>query len=474
MTVISLPDTDVTMTVAGRAVATAETLAVDDPATGGIIAHAPVCDAALLDEAMAAAVTAQPAWARDDAAIRAALLAAGKAVASMSARLGALVTAEQGKPIAMAIGEAYSAAAVLRAHAGMELPMEQLGDGRRARVELTRRPHGVVAAVTPWNFPVAIAAAKIAPALRAGNAVVVKPSPHTPLATLLLGAILREVLPPGVLTVLNGPDELGAALVAHEATSHVSFTGSVSAGRHVAAAAGAGLRSATLELGGNDPAIVLDDVDPAAIADTMFWEAFANNGQACMAVKRLYVPADRYAAMVAALAARAESVRVGDGRVKGTELGPVTTPEQLDRVADLVSSAVAAGARVAAGGRRLDGAGRFHAPTVLADVRAGMVVVDEEQFGPVLPVLPYTDLDEAIAAANSTSYGLGASVWGADIDRAHEIAGRLEAGTVWVNGHAELGPDQPYAGLKHSGLGVEGGTEGLHGYTAPRVVRRPR
>ncbi|MEE3922516.1 aldehyde dehydrogenase family protein [Micromonospora sp. BRA006-A] len=348
------------MTIGGVAEEAAAVLPVDNPATGAPPGAAPVCSGRQLDRAMDAALAAAGGWAADDEARRAALLAAAKEVSRAASRLGALVTAEQGKPAAMAIAEAYGAAGALRYHAGLDLGAELLRDDRRGHVELARRPLGVVAAITPWNFPVAIAAAKLAPALRAGNTVVLKPSPYAPLAVLELGRLLAPLFPPGVVNVVSGGDDLGAAMVAHPVPAHVSFTGSVAAGRRVAASAGAGLKRVTLELGGNDPAILLDDADPDAIAEKLFWEAFANSGQACMLVKRLYVPASRHGRVVDALADRARATRVGDGAVKGTELGPLTTA-QLRRVTALVEAATA-GARVAAGGAPLPGPGRFYAP----------------------------------------------------------------------------------------------------------------
>lgn len=463
----------VTMTVNGVAVTTRDTFEVRNPATGAVCGRAPDCAPDDLDTALRAAADAAPAWAADEAGRREALRAAGKTVSAAAQRLGAIVTAEQGKPLAMAIGEAFGAAAGFRYHAGLALPAQVLRDDRRGHVEVEHRPLGVVAAITPWNFPVAIAAATIAPALLAGNTVVLKPSPFAPLATLVLGELLRDVLPPGVCNVVSGSDALGAALVAHDIPAHVSFTGSVDTGRQVAGVAAAGCKRLTLELGGNDPGIVLPDADPEALAEKLFWESFGNCGQACMLIKRLYVPDSLYEPMVDALAAKAATVVVGDGAVKGTELGPVTTEPQLRRVAGLVADAVRAGARVAAGGHQPDRPGQFYAPTVLADAGDDMAVVAQEQFGPVLPVVRYHCLDDAVRAANATRFGLGGSVWSADPDRAWDVAARLECGTVWVNTHAELAPDQPYGGLKCSGIGVAGGLPGVLGYTATRVRCRP-
>jgi acyl-CoA reductase-like NAD-dependent aldehyde dehydrogenase len=289
----------------------------------------------------------------------------------------------------------------------------------------------------------------------------------------MLGSVLAAVLPEDVLTVVTGRDPLGARLVSHPGIRHVTFTGSVPTGRAVARAAAASLTRVTLELGGNDAAVLLDDVDMERIADRLFWAAFRNCGQVCMAVKRLYVPARLYADVVEALAQRAKTVAVGPGLDPATELGPVNNAPQLARVEELVRQALADGARVAAGGHRLDGPGHFFAPTVLADVPPDSPVVTEEQFGPVLPVLPYRSLDEAVEAANDTGFGLGGSVWGTDLDRAEAVADQLDCGTAWVNHHAELSLAQPFAGVKDSGVGVAGGPWGLYGNLRPFVVHRP-
>lgn len=303
--------------------------------------------------------------------------------------------------------------------------------------------------------------------------MVLKPSPFTPLATRLLGSVISTALPEGVLTIITGQEPLGARLVSHPGIRHVTFTGSVPTGRAVAAGAAASLGRVTLELGGNDAAILLEDVDVERIADRLFWAAFRNCGQVCMAVKRVYAPARLYSDVVEALAQRAKTTVVGSGHDPGTQLGPVNNIPQLARVERYTARALADGARAAAGGHRLDRPGYFHAPTILADVPSHSPVVTDEQFGPVLPVLPYRSLDEAVEAANDTGFGLGGSVWGTDLDRAEAVADRLECGTAWINHHAELSLAQPFAGIKESGVGVAGGPWGLYGNLRPFVVHRP-
>ena len=283
---------------------------------------------------------------------------------------------------------------------------------------MRRRPFGVVGAITPWNYPVMLAAWKIAPALLAGNTVVIKPSPYTPLSTLRLGEILRDVLPPGVLNVVSGGDALGAWITQHPLVRKISFTGSVATGKKVAAAAAPDLKRVTLELGGNDAAIVLPDADPAAIADKIFWGAFTNSGQVCSAIKRVYVHEDSFAALRDELTARAKSVKMGDGFEEGVQLGPINNRPQFERVIDLVDDAKIAGATITAGGAPRPGGGYFFEPTIVTGVAEGVRLVDEEQFGPALPLLTYRDVDDAVERANATSFGLSGSVWSSDVSRA--------------------------------------------------------
>ena len=466
--------TEYTMTIGGAAVAGTATFDVSNPATNRVQAKAPECSRDELDAAMSAALEAFPAWRADEAARREALSAAAKLLKESAAALGAEITAEQGKPLREAGYEAVAGERWLAYHAALELPREVIQDDKRAFVEVVTRPLGVVAAITPWNFPVSSACTKIAPALAAGNTVVLKPSPFTPLATLRLGELLRPVLPPGVLNVVSGGDALGARMTEHPAVRKITFTGSVATGKRVAAAAAPDLKRITLELGGNDPAIVLDDADVDAVADGIFWSSFANAGQICSAIKRVYVPVVLHTALVDALADRARSVKMGAGTEKGTQLGPITTRPQFERVCELVGDALARGARAAAGGAPWEGPGNFFAPTVLTDVEDGFRIVDEEQFGPALPVIAYRDLEDAVAAANGTHFGLDGSVWSADPERASQVASRLECGTTWINTHLMQGPNQPFGGARWSGIGVENGPWGLAGFYELQTRYRSR
>jgi acyl-CoA reductase-like NAD-dependent aldehyde dehydrogenase len=277
-----------------------------------------------------------------------------------------------------------------------------------------------------------------------------------------------------VVNVVSGSDTLGAWMTEHPAVRKISFTGSVATGKRVALAAAPDLKRITLELGGNDPAIVLDDADVSAIADGIFWGSFSNSGQICSAIKRVYVPRSLHGALVDALADRARAVKVCDGREEGAQLGPISTRPQFERVCGLVRDALARGAKAAAGGAPLEGPGNFFAPTVLTDVEDGVRIVDEEQFGPALPVIAYRDLEDAVARANRTHFGLAGSVWSADPDRAAKVASRLECGTAWVNTHLIQGPSQPFGGFKWSGIGVENGPWGLAGFCELQTLYRAR
>ncbi len=466
---------DFSMTIDGAAADTAAAFDVVNPATGRPYAAAPDCSREQLDAAFDAAARAYPAWRSDESDRRAALKAASDALmAASGGELAEILTSEQGKPLKEATFEIIGAAVWLKYFADLEIPREVIQDDDRARVEVVRRPLGVVAAITPWNFPLVLAAWKIAPALLAGNTVVLKPSPYTPLATLKVGELLRDVLPPGVLNVVSGGDDLGGWMTSHPVPRKISFTGSIETGKKVAAAAAPDLKRTTLELGGNDAAIVLDDADPAAVAGKVFDQAFANNGQVCSAIKRLYVPERLYDDMVEALAEKARSVKVGNGLEEDVQYGPINNRPQYERVSELVADALKNGARAAAGGGPMDGPGYFFQPTILADVTEGVRIVDEEQFGPALPVLRYRDVDDAVARANATHFGLSGSVWGADADRAAAVAERLECGTAWVNTHLALAPHQPFGGFKWSGIGVENGTWGLTGFTEIQVVHRAK
>lgn len=462
------------MTINGLPALTRATFDVVNPATGQVEDQAPECTPEQLDEAMSSAAEAFRTWRKDDEARREALRSLADAVEKNQDELVRLLSLETGKPIPISTAEVTSVGPWLRYYADLDFPRETIQDDENALIEVAHRPIGVVAAITPWNGPVGLWSWKIAPAIRAGNTVVLKPSPFTPLSTLLLGEIGAEALPPGVINIVTGGDDLGKAMTSHPLVRKISFTGSISAGRSVAQSAAADLKRVTLELGGNDAAIILDDADLEKTVGTLLAFSFFNCGQICCIPKRIFAPANRYEEIVEAFAAGAHSLTVGTPQQESTMMGPLTTSEQYDRVRELVADAVAGGARVAAGGHPIDRPGYFFEPTVLADVAEGVRIVDEEQFGPAIPILKYTSVNEAIARANNTEFGLSGSVWGTDLVGATEVAEQLECGTAWINTHAILPPYVPFSGAKHSGLGVANGEAGLVSFTEPQVVHTNR
>ncbi|MCW2495145.1 MAG: Betaine-aldehyde dehydrogenase [Jatrophihabitans sp.] len=465
---------DFSMTIDGKSVAHIDDFDVINPSTGEAFAQAPDCDADQLDAAFDAAARAYGDWRTDLALRRETLNAAADAIVANAESLAQVLTLEQGRPVNQSVIELHASAAWFRYFAALDLPAEVIQDDATTYAEVTRKPIGVVAAITPWNFPLLLASWKLAPALLAGNTVVLKPSPYTPLATLALGAALRGVLPPGVLNVVSGRDPLGASMTEHPVPRKISFTGSIATGKRVAAAAAGDLKRVTLELGGNDPAILLDDIDPAAITEKLFQSAFGNNGQICSAIKRVYVHESRYDEVVEALTERVRAAVVGDGFLDGVELGPIQNAPQYERVSQLVASAISDGATATTGGRPMDRPGYFFEPTVLVGAADGTAIVDEEQFGPALPLIPFSRVEDVVAQANATNFGLGASVWGADTDRATSVATQLDSGSVWVNTHMAVAPNLPFGGAKWSGIGVENGPWGYAAFTELQLVLRAR
>ncbi|OYO14094.1 aldehyde dehydrogenase [Enemella evansiae] len=447
---------------------------ITNPATDEVVGRAPQATADDLTRAVAAAEKAQPGWAALGHERRSQLLnEAADAVDRSAEALAELIAREQGKPLngPGARFEAGGVAAWLRAAAATPLEPEQVLDDETGRATLSYRPIGVVGAIGPWNWPALIASWQFAPALRMGNTVVLKPSEYTPLSVLALGAIVNQVLPEGVLQVLSGGRDLGAAMTNQPGFGKLMFTGSTATGRAIVAESAEQLPRLTLELGGNDPGIVLPDVDPEAIAEDLFWGAFINTGQTCAALKRLYVHEDVYDAVVAALTAVAEKMAMGPGTDEQNVLGPLTTPQQFTIVDRLVEQAKASGARIVLGGEPdRDAPGNFYPATLVADIDPDQPLVIEEQFGPALPIIRYRDLDEVIGLANALDAGLGASVWSGDPGAAREIATRIQSGTVWINSHGGVHPMVPFGGVKGSGYGLEFGVEGLKAVAVPQVI----
>ncbi|KEP69954.1 aldehyde dehydrogenase [Thioclava dalianensis] len=446
---------------------------VNNPSNGAVAGYAPNANAGDLDQAVRAAQAAFESWSQQsDEALEAACVKLADLLEAHAEELAQLVTQEQGKPL-NGLGSRWElggAQAWARYTAGLRLQDKLLQDGNEGRVELHRKPLGVVGSITPWNFPVMIAIWHILPALRTGNTVVIKPSPYTPLATLKMVELFNEVLPAGVLNIVTGDDKsvnLGAEMSAHPGIRKIVFTGSCATGQKVMQSAAETMKRLTLELGGNDAGIVLPDVDPAEIAEGLFWGAFINNGQTCAAMKRLYVHESVHDAVCEALVNYARQIKVGDGLDEASVLGPIQNHMQFDKVNRLVEDAKIRG-DVLIGGSA--GEGLFFEPTLIAGLKNGDPLVDEEQFGPVLPIIKYSDLDAVIAAANDSPNGLGGSIWTKDIERARDLAKRLECGSVWINKHGAIQPNAPFGGVKSSGIGVEFGEEGLNEYTDIQVV----
>jgi len=468
---LRMPTHEFTHTIDGRGQTSAASFDVINPATALPFAQCPDASRAQLDEAVGAARRAFNPWGSMSFEERRDFLRRfAQVLRERGPDLAPLLTREQGKPLAAARDELAHAPALIERICSLEVSTEVLRDTPQNRIELHYRQLGVVGIITPWNVPIGIGVGRIVQALYTGNTAVQKPSPYTPLTTLKMGELTRGVLPDGVLNIIAGGPDLGPWITEHPGIDKISFTGSIATGKKVLASAASNLKRVTLELGGNDAAIVLDDVDPRAIAPRIFWAAFANCGQICVAIKRLYVHERIYEPMCEALADIARSVKVGDGMDPGVEIGPIQNKMQYERVLDILEDAKRAGARIVAGGCTLDRPGYFVAPTIVADITDGTRLVDEEPFGPILPVIRYRDVDDAVARANNTRYGLGGSVWTNDLKRGAEIAARLEVGTAWVNQHRLPEFDVPFGGAKESGIGREYSTVGLKNYMEARVV----
>ncbi len=462
-----------TLLIGGEAVATSHHAPVANPSNGDVVGYMPLASEAYLDRAVAAAAEAFRSWSQTSSEERAAACrAVAEKINEHAEELAQILTREQGKPL-NGLGSRFEIGGALawtRHTAELDLPVEILQDDNEGRVELHRKPIGVVGSITPWNWPVMIACWHIVPAVRAGNTVVIKPSPLTPLSTIRLVEIMNEVLPPGVVNVVTGENAIGAALSAHPGIAKMTFTGSTETGKRVMASAVATLKRLTLELGGNDAGIVLPDADPKAIVEGLFWGAFINNGQTCAALKRLYVHDSIYEDVCRGLADYASRINVGDGLDEASILGPVQNEMQFNKVRELVDDARAHGGRILTGGAPMDRPGYFYPITLVADVDHGVRLVDEEQFGPALPIIRYSDIDEVVARANRNPAGLGGSVWSSDAEKAKRYAMRLECGSVWINKHGTIQPNAPFGGVKQSGIGVEFGAEGLKEFTTIQTV----
>jgi acyl-CoA reductase-like NAD-dependent aldehyde dehydrogenase len=461
---------DFNLLINGKMVPGDLSMPVLNPATEDVVADCPRASETQLDQAVAAAKKAFPKWAETPIEKRRELIVQMADVIEANVNeLARLLTSEQGKPLTDATAEVLGMAGFFRYLGSLDLPMKLIENSEGRRVEAHRRPLGVVGAIIPWNYPLLILGFKLPPALLAGNTLVVKPAPTTPLSTLRFAELVKDVLPEGVLNVITDANDLGGALTKHPDVRKISFTGSTATGQKVMASAAQTLKRITLELGGNDAGIVLDDVDPKKVAPGIFEGAFQNSGQVCLAIKRLYVHETVYDEICDELVTLANNAVVDDGAKQGTKLGPLQNKMQYEKVKGFLDDARANG-NVIAGGNAMDRPGYFIQPTIVRDIKEGSRLVDEEQFGPVLPIIKYSETEDVISRANGTSYGLGASVWSSDLDRAHKMASRIEAGTVWINKHLDMAPHIPFGGSKQSGIGTEFAEEGLAEFTQLQII----
>lgn len=446
-----------------------------NPASETVLAVAPDTSRDQLDRAVAAGRMAQKGWAATSFADRRSLIyALADTMERHLEELAVLTTLEQGKPLPAARAEVVRAASSMREIAGIEIVPTTIKQDAASRVDLVYRPLGVIGAITPWNVPLVLAAPKIASALYAGNAVILKPAPSTPFGSLRLGELFGTIVPEGLLSVLSGGNDLGRWMSEHPGINKISFTGSVETGKKVMASCAGTLKRITLELGGNDPAIVLPDADIEEFAPALFAAAFGLAGQLCMGIKRLYVHRSIFEHAVAALTALARDAKVGAGTEDDVTVGPVQNALQFEKVMALMADTLAnPSSRIHAGGHALDRPGYFIAPTIVTGLGEGTRLVDEEQFGPVLPILPFDDIEDAITRANDSPFGLGASVWTHDVENGARIAARLEAGYTWVNSHVGTTRDLPFGGIKQSGIGRQGHYIGVTGDMEPQVIVTP-
>lgn len=460
-----------TSLINGQFVAGGPEISVINPATEEIVSTCIAATAEQVADAVAAAKAAFPKWsALSIDARKQALAQIAETTKAHIPEIASLLSQEQGKPMADALFEVGVTAGFFEYHA--HVPTDALDPvsipGSEAKMH--RMPLGVVAAIVPFNFPLALMAFKLPGALVTGNTVVLKPSPTTPLSTIRWATLIKDALPPGVLNVVIDGGDVGPHLTSHPDVRKISFTGSTETGRRVMQTAAKDLKRVTLELGGNDPAIVLPDADVDQIASAIFDAAFMNNGQTCAAIKRVYVHQSRHQALVSKLAKIADDTVIGEGTQPDVKLGPVQNKRQFEVVKELLQDAVDNGAKVEAGGYAPQEKGYFLRPTILSQVRDGQRIVDEEQFGPILPVIEYSDVDAVIETVNASPYALGASVWGADPTVLNAIAQRVDTGSVWINKHFPVAPNVPFGGARQSGVGSELGTEGLLEFTQLKVI----
>ncbi|RKG34579.1 aldehyde dehydrogenase family protein [Acinetobacter tianfuensis] len=449
----------------------APVFSVINPANEAVLAKVAGASMAQVNQAIDSAAEAFKLWKNTtDDSVNELFLKIAADIRAAKDEIAKLITLEQGKTLPMAQFEVEAGAGWIEYLTSLEIPVETIADPSGKTIKVYNRPLGVVASVTPWNWPFMIAVWHIFPALKTKNCVVNKPSEYTPLSTIKLVEIINRHVPQGVCNIVLGKGNIGQALTEHPAVNKVAFTGSTRTGQSILSHSVTSLKSVVLELGGNDAGIVLEDADIDAAAEKIFGSAFLNAGQTCAALKRLYVHESIYDVLTAKLAAIADAQVVGDGMDAQVSFGPVQNKMQYEKVKALIADAAAQGGQIMTASKRLPESGYYIAPTIIANVQEGIAVVDEEQFGPVLPVLKFSTVDEVLQRSNATEFGLGGSVWSKNLERAEQIAGRMETGTVWINSHSDLSPAAAFGGWKMSGLGYSFGLDGLLLFTHKQAV----
>lgn len=449
----------------------APVFSVINPANEAVLAEVAGASMAQVNQAIDSAAEAFKLWKNTtDDSVNELFLKIAADIRAAKDEIAKLITLEQGKTLPMAQFEVEAGAGWIEYLTSLEIPVETIADPSGKTIKVYNRPLGVVASVTPWNWPFMIAVWHIFPALKTKNCVVNKPSEYTPLSTIKLVEIINRHVPQGVCNIVLGKGNIGQALTEHPAVNKVAFTGSTRTGQSILSHSVTSLKSVVLELGGNDAGIVLEDADIDAAAEKIFGSAFLNAGQTCAALKRLYVHESIYDVLTAKLAAIADAQVVGDGMDAQVSFGPVQNKMQYEKVKALIADAAAQGGQIMTASKQLPESGYYIAPTIIANVQEGIAVVDEEQFGPVLPVLKFSTVDEVLQRSNATEFGLGGSVWSKNLERAEQIAGRMETGTVWINSHSDLSPAAAFGGWKMSGLGYSFGLDGLLLFTHKQAV----
>ena len=464
--------TDYKNLIDGKMVDNGQWLEVLNPATEQVVGRVPSCGKEELDSAVAAARRAFTQWKKTTAEERQQVVQGiAAAIKENADELYRLLTSEQGKPHAQAQQEIYGAAGLAAAQSTLTLD-DVINQDDDTRLSRTRRvPVGVVGGIVPWNFPIMMAIQKIVPALVAGCTIVLKPSPFTPLTTLRVAELIKDVVPAGTVNIITGEDTLGPLITEHPDIDKITFTGSTATGKKIMEGASGDLKRITLELGGNDASIVLPDADVQKVAEQLFWSSFSNAGQVCIAAKRIYIHEDIYDDLSKAIADYAKTVVVGDGSQQGTGVGPIQNKKQYERVLDLIQDAKDNGYKFLTGGDKDPSGTGYYVPiTILDNPPEDARSVAEEQFGPVMPLMKFASVDEVIERANNSEYGLAGAVWTKDTDKGVEIAEQLETGTVWINEFMQLSPFAPFGGHKQSGFGAEYGIEGLKEFTYPQVI----